>query len=85
MRDARTKVTRSAKQSGIIHHIACTRRAAPTTSLPRAGEFEYRIKHPHEHYERVAAESDLNEFWARTEASVERWLQAASPPADLRG
>jgi hypothetical protein len=35
-----------------------------TAELPvRAGEFEYRIKHPREDYERVAAESDLNELW----------------------
>jgi hypothetical protein len=35
-----------------------------TAELPfRAGEFEYRIKHPREQYERVAAESDLNELW----------------------
>jgi hypothetical protein len=34
-----------------------------TGELPdRAGEFEYRIKHPHEDYERMAAESDLNEY-----------------------
>jgi hypothetical protein len=33
-----------------------------TAELPlRAGEFEYRIKHPHEQHERVAAESNLNE------------------------
>lgn len=33
-----------------------------TAELPvRAGEFEYRIKHPREKYERVAGESDLNE------------------------
>ena len=31
-----------------------------TAELPvRAGEFEYRIKHPREQCERVAAESDL--------------------------
>ena len=31
-----------------------------TVELPfRAGEFEYRIKHPDENYERVAAESAL--------------------------
>jgi hypothetical protein len=35
-----------------------------TGELPiRAGEFEYRIKHSHEDYERVATESDLNELW----------------------
>jgi hypothetical protein len=34
-----------------------------TGELPdRAGEFEYRIKYPHEDYERMAAESDLNEY-----------------------
>ena len=34
-----------------------------TGELPvRAGEFEYRIKHSHEDHERVAAESDLDEF-----------------------
>jgi hypothetical protein len=32
-----------------------------TAELPiRFGEFEYRIKNPREHYERVAAESDLS-------------------------
>jgi hypothetical protein len=36
-----------------------------TAELPeRAGEFEYRIKHSHEEYERVAAESNLNEVWS---------------------
>ncbi len=36
-----------------------------TAELPvRAGEFEYRIKHPRENHERVAAESDLNELWS---------------------
>jgi hypothetical protein len=35
-----------------------------TAELPvRAGEFEYRIKHPREQCERVAAESDLSELW----------------------
>jgi hypothetical protein len=35
-----------------------------TAELPvRYGEFEYRIKHPREEYERVAAESDLTELW----------------------
>ena len=35
-----------------------------TAELPvRFGEFEYRIKHPREDYERVAAESDLSELW----------------------
>jgi hypothetical protein len=35
-----------------------------TGELPvRAGEFEYRIKHPREHCERVVAESDLTELW----------------------
>ena len=35
-----------------------------TAELPfRAGECEYRIKHPREQYERVAAESDLTELW----------------------
>jgi len=35
-----------------------------TAELPlHAGEFEYRIKHPREDYERVAAESDLTELW----------------------
>jgi hypothetical protein len=35
-----------------------------TAELPfRAGEFEYRIKHPRELCERVAAESDLTELW----------------------
>jgi hypothetical protein len=29
----------------------------------RYGEFEYRIKHPREEYQRVAAESDLSELW----------------------
>ncbi len=36
-----------------------------TAELPdREGEFEYRIKHPGELYERVAAESALDEFWS---------------------
>jgi hypothetical protein len=35
-----------------------------TAELPfRAGEFHYRIKHPLEQYERVAAESDLSVLW----------------------
>jgi hypothetical protein len=35
-----------------------------TAELPfRAGEFEYRVKHPREHCERVVAESDLTELW----------------------
>jgi len=35
-----------------------------TAELPlHGGEFEYRIKHLRENYERVAAESDLNELW----------------------
>ncbi len=35
-----------------------------TAELPvRFGEFEYRIKHPRETYERVAAENDLNGLW----------------------
>jgi len=35
-----------------------------TAELPvRYGEFEYRIKHPRENYERVAAESDLHVHW----------------------
>ena len=35
-----------------------------TAELPfRAGEFEYRIKHPREQCERVVAESDLSELW----------------------
>jgi hypothetical protein len=35
-----------------------------TAELPfRAGEFEYRIKHPREQYERVVAESDLSDLW----------------------
>ena len=34
-----------------------------TAELPvRYGEFAYRVKHPREDYERVAAESDLNEL-----------------------
>jgi hypothetical protein len=34
-----------------------------TAELPvRYGEFEYRIKHPREEYERVAVESDLDEL-----------------------
>jgi len=34
-----------------------------TAELPvRAGELQYRIKHPREGYERVAGESDLNEL-----------------------
>jgi hypothetical protein len=36
----------------------------------RAGEFEYRIKHPREDHERVAAESDLNELWDARSRSV---------------
>ena len=35
-----------------------------TAELPfRAGEFEYRIKHPREQCERVVAESDLSDLW----------------------
>jgi hypothetical protein len=35
-----------------------------TAELPfRAGEFEYRIKHPSEQYERVVAESNLSDLW----------------------
>ena len=35
-----------------------------TAAFPiRYGEFEYRIKHSREEYERVGAESDLNEYW----------------------
>jgi hypothetical protein len=42
-----------------------------TAELPvRAGEFEYRIKHPREDHERVAAESDLNELWDARSRSV---------------
>jgi hypothetical protein len=42
-----------------------------TAELPiRAGEFEYRIKHPREDYERVAAESNLNELWASMSRSI---------------
>ena len=35
-----------------------------TAELPiRYGEFEYRLKHPHENHERVTEESDLSELW----------------------
>jgi hypothetical protein len=35
-----------------------------TAELPvRFGEFEYRLKHPRENHERVAAEGDLSELW----------------------
>ncbi len=47
---------RSMYASRGVYHI--------TAELPvRAGEFEYRIKHPREDHERIAAESDLNELW----------------------
>jgi hypothetical protein len=64
MNDHRFRVGQSVETT---HRAAFMRRGAPyhvTAELPfRAGKFEYRIKHPREQYERVAAESDLNELW----------------------
>jgi hypothetical protein len=54
---------RSMYASRGVYHI--------TAELPvRAGEFEYRIKHPREDHERIAAESDLNELWDARSRSV---------------